>query len=54
MKKYTITFKKSNGARKLFVWERFAKTIEDATTSARQALDVEYYGAARIVSIAEA
>lgn len=54
MKKFTIAFKKSINARKLFVWERFAKTIEDATVSAQRALDIEYYNTAVLISIVEA
>lgn len=54
MKKFAITFKKTAAARKVFVWERFAATIEDATASVLRALDAEYPGTAVLVSIVEA
>ena len=54
MKKYTINFKKNSTSRKIYTWERFANSVEEAKASAIKALDSEYYGEAVLMNVTEA
>lgn len=50
MKKFTITFKVRRETR---VWFRFANDIDTAIASANKALDDEFFGDAKLISVSE-